>query len=197
VAASGRFEYNAPPSSGSTCLEPPTLYGTKRTVLLITGTLASLWTGCARPTLAPLTPTARPARSDAAWSKPSWGPEAEGLQCRLRPTKRLWLPNEAPSFKVDLRHRGERIFALATSASLPLDRVVVDGREYLAPSQPPPEGRLSPLAPGMELTNRPISLPRSVYTSLGAGPHTIQIVFAFEDVEVVSNRVTIEVAGAP
>ena len=173
------------------------MYGTKRTVLLIAAALASFWTGCGRPTLAPLTPRARPARSNAARTKPSWGPETEGLQCRLRPTKRLWPPNEVPSFKVDLRHRGERIFALAASASLPLDRVVVDGREYPAPRPLSIEGRISPLTPGMELTNQPISLPRSVYASLGSGPHTIQIVFAFEDVEVVSHRVAIEVAGAP
>ena len=173
------------------------MYDARYAVLLVIGVFASLWTGCRRPTLAPLTPRARPARTEAAWTKPSWGPETEGLQCRLRPTKRLWPPNEVPSFKVDLRHHGKRIFALAASGALPLDRVVVDDREYPAPSRPLVERRLSPLAPGMELTNQPISLPRSVYASLAAGPHTVQIVFAFEDVEVVSNRVAIEVARAP
>ncbi|MBN2131427.1 MAG: hypothetical protein JW741_18140 [Sedimentisphaerales bacterium] len=159
--------------------------------------LAFLWTGCARHRLVPLAPVTRPAKNATAWSKPSWGPETEGLQCRLRPTKRLWHPNGDPSFKVDLRHRGKRIFAFDASEPLPLRRVVVDGREYPASSPPASQGRLSPLAPGMELTNQPVSLPRSVYASLATGPHTIQIVFAFEDVEVVSNRVAIEVARAP
>ena len=172
------------------------MYDRKHTILLIAGMLVFLWTGCARPRLTPLAPVTRPAKN-AAWSKPTWGPETEGLQCRLRPTKRLWQPDEAPAFRVDLRHRGKRIFAFDASASLPLRRVVVDRREYAAPSPGPGQGRLSPLEPGTELTNQPISLPQSVYVSLASGPHTIQVVFAFEDVEVVSNRVSIEVARAP
>jgi len=174
------------------------VYGTKRAVLLIIGVLASLWAGCGRPSPAPLGPAPRPAKSDnAAWGKPSWGPEAEGLQCRLRPTKRLWHPGQAPAFKVDLRNRGKRIFAFAASASLPLHRVVVDGRDYPAPTLPPAEGRMAPLAAGVEFTNLPISLPRKVHASLATGRHTIRTVFSFEGVEVVSNRVGIEVARAP
>jgi hypothetical protein len=129
--------------------------------------------------------------------KPTWGPEAEGLQCRLRATKRLWRPTEAPTFKLELRNRGERMFAVATVDSNPSYRVIVDGRQYRVSLPPATETRIKPLAPGTEFSNLIISLPREVHTSLAPGPHTVQIAFVFEGVEVVSNPVGIEIAGPP
>ena len=46
-----------------------------------------------------------------AWGEPSWGPSAEGLQCRLRADRRDWLISETPVLQFDLRNDGKRTFA--------------------------------------------------------------------------------------
>lgn len=174
------------------------MYGTRDAVLPVIAALAVFWTGCARAPLAPLVPVERPQKRESIPPrKPTWGPEAEGLQCRLRATKRVWQRGEPPTFKVDLRNRGSRIFAFATCNAVPSYRVILNGRDYPVSNPPTTEATIKPLAPGGEFSNLPISLPPRVHTSLASGPHTIQIGFSFEGVEVVSNPVGIEIARGP
>jgi hypothetical protein len=171
------------------------VYSTKHAVLLVIAALAALCAGCARAPLAPLVPAQLPPKTEKVPPRrPTWGPEAEGLQCRLRATKHIWQRGEAPTFKVDLRNRGSRIFAFATDNSVPSYQVIANGRKYPLAEPAAREARIKPLAPGVEFSNLPISLPGKVHTSLATGRHTIQLVFSFEGVEVVSNPVSIEIA---
>ncbi|NLH43780.1 MAG: hypothetical protein GX448_18225 [Planctomycetes bacterium] len=126
-----------------------------------------------------------------------WGPLAGGLQCRLRPVKRAYPPGESPAFKVDLSNRGSRVFAFIQSEQAPLDRFAIDGRWKPWPSRPPTDGKTLALGPGVEFTELPAVLPADAQSSLTAGPHTIQVAFSFEGIEVVSNPVEIEIIGQP
>lgn len=132
----------------------------------------------------------------AAWAEPVWGPSTQGLQCRLRPARRLWHLPEAPEFKVDLRNEGKRIFAFAASEQVPLHAIGVDGRWYACPRPVTAEGRARPLAPGAEFTGLPVVLTPDMDLPLAAGRHIIEVAFSFEGLEVVSNPVGIEILPA-
>lgn len=152
---------------------------------------AMLYCGCVRQTAAPV----RQAET-AAWAEPVWGPATEGLQCRLRPVKRVWRPGETPVFKADLRNHGRRTFAFLNSEHVPLSRFSVDDRWYPYPTSEAVKGRVWPLAPGVEFTNLPVSLPTDMPLSLTPGPHIIRVAFSFEGVEAVSNLVGIEILAS-
>lgn len=165
---------------------------TRNAALLALGLLSLLYPGCARRSLKPAESPA-----SAGWVKPTWGPEAGGLQCRLRPTKRLWPADEPAVFKLDLRNQGKRVFAFVSSERVPLHRVSLDGRWYRWPSSPVTEGKMWPLAPDVEFPSLSVSLPGPMDLTLTPGRHVIQVTFLFEGVEVVSNPVAIEVLPTP
>ncbi len=125
----------------------------------------------------------------------TWGPTAAGLQCRLRPIKRLLSAGEAPTFKVDLRNQGGRVFTFLPDPQTPLHQFAVDGRWYPWPHRPT-DGKTQPLGPGVEIADMPVALPADTPLLLVPGRHTIQVAFSFEGIEVVSNPVEIEVIGS-
>jgi len=161
---------------------------TKYVAVLMVGSCAMLCPGCASHTVI----AARQAES-LAWAAPTWGPDAEGLQCRLRPVKRTWPAGELPAFNLDLRNQGTRIFAFVRSPDVPLHEFSVDGRWYRCPNHAPTACRVWPLAPKVEFPDLPVSLPQAICGPLPAGRHTIQVAFALEGVDVISNPVGIEV----
>ena len=160
--------------------------------LVLVVSQVTLYCGCARQTAAPVRQAER-----AAWAEPVWGPATEGLQCRLRPAKRLWRSGETPVFKADLRNHGKRTFAFVNSERVPLSGISVDDRWYPYPTSGAVQGRVWPLAPDVEFTNLPVSLPTDMQLSLAPGPHIIRVAFSFEGVEVVSNVVGIEILASP
>lgn len=130
-------------------------------------------------------------------SAPDWGAPAEGLQCRLRPTKRLWLAGEVLTFKLDLRNQGKRLFAFDVHEPIYPDRVAVDGRWYHRRQDRTNEAKIRPLGPGAELTDLTLAIPREMALPLGPGRHTIQVALDLEDITVVSEPVRIEIAPRP
>lgn len=124
---------------------------------------------------------------------PTWGPEIEGLQCCLRPVKRLWSVDASPAFKLDLRNRGKRVFAFDASEPICADRIALDGRWYRWPPAPAAAAKVQPLAPGTELTDLDLILPRASWLDLTPGYHDVAVGLVLEGIEVVSNRVTIEI----
>jgi hypothetical protein len=126
-----------------------------------------------------------------------WGPAADGLQCRLRPIKRVCPAGESPAFKIDLCNRGGRVFAFLQSEQAPLDRFAVDGCWHPWPDRGPTNGKTLALGPGVEFSDLPLTLPPNAQSYLTPGPHVIQVAFSFEGVEVVSNPVEIEMTGRP
>ncbi len=126
-----------------------------------------------------------------------WGPQAEGLQGRLRPTKRLWQSGETPTFRLDLRNQGRRLFAFNVHEPVCPDRVWLDGRWHHRRRDQAVQAKMHPLAPGGELADLMLTVPAEMGLPLGPGRHTIQVAFDLEDLTVVSNPVEIEVAAAP
>ncbi|HNY77346.1 MAG: hypothetical protein RBS72_02190 [Sedimentisphaerales bacterium] len=126
-----------------------------------------------------------------------WGPQAEGLQCRLRPTKRLWQSAETPTFRLDLRNQSRRLFAFDVHEPICPDRVWLDGRWYQRRRDEAARAKMYPLAPGGELADLMLTVPTEMGLPLGPGRHTIQVAFDLEDITVVSNPVEIEVTAAP
>lgn len=146
--------------------------------------------GCQRRAASPGGP---PARERAEFAAPAWGIAAAGLQCRLRPTKRLWHAGETSIFRVDLRNRGPRVFALVVDPLRP-DRISIDGKwqQRLAPDS---TGRkIMPFGPASDFTDLPCTLPPQTASLLTQGRHTVRIAFVFEGIEVTSNPVEIEIA---
>lgn len=137
----------------------------------------------------------RPMQQRIAPTEVTWGPSAEGLQCRLRPIKRLVGEGESPTFKVDLRNQGGRVFAFVPGPQAPLYRFAVDGRWYPWP-QRPTDGKTQALGPGVEIADMPLILPVDTPSLLAPGWHTVQVAFSFEGVEVVSNPVEIQMTGS-
>lgn len=131
----------------------------------------------------------------AAPAQQEWGPEAAGLLCRLRPIKRIFPAGESPTFKVDLRNHGGRVFAVAKTEQAPLDQFAIDGRWHTWPDRPPTDGKILAFGPGVEFPDLPLTLPASAQPDLMPGPHAVQVAFSFEGVEVVSNAVEIEIVG--
>jgi hypothetical protein len=159
-------------------------------ILMVLALLAFLCPGCRRSAK---TSTRRSApRVRVA---PTWGREIGGLQCRLRPTKRLWSIDASPAFKLDLRNGGERLFAFDTSKPVRADRISLDGRWYRWPhAQTTAAAKVRPFAPDTEMADLTLILPQAPWLPLSRGYHDIAVAFVFEGVEVVSNRVSIEIA---
>jgi len=112
----------------------------------------------------------------------------------LRPVKRLWSIDANPVFKLDLRNEGRRLFAFDISEPVQADRISLDGRWYRWPASQATAAKVRPFAPGTELADLNLILPRTSWLNLTPGYHDIAVAFVFEGVEVVSNRVGIEIA---
>jgi len=159
-------------------------------ILVGFGLLALLSLGCHRRSR-----TDKPPAAPVPSLAPTWGDRVEGLQCRIRPVKRLWEPGRTILFKMDLRNAGKRV--LAVSEPVRAQRIAIDGRWYPWPHATEGQTKLRPLGPGAELADLPLKLPPSRYLPLVPGRHTIQIVMEFEGIEVASGPVGIEIAAAP
>jgi len=159
---------------------------------MVLALLAFSCPGCRRSAKLPTQPPDRLVRT-----APTWGPEAEGLQCRLRPTKRLWRAGETVTFKLDLRNRSKRLFAFDVSQPVHAERVSLDGRWFRRPRPETAAAKIRPLAPGDELADLTLALPQRSRLPLKPGYHAIAVAFVFEGIEVVSTPVTIEIAPAP
>ena len=144
--------------------------------------------GCRAPSAKPI------ALEKAAWQEPSWGEAAEGLQCRLRPDKRIWQVGERPSFKMDIRNRGKRIFALFPSHQLQVCRIQFDGKWHQWPEPVMINSIVWPLTPGAQFAGIDITLQEQFKLNLTPGKHIIRIAFSLEGIEVVSNPVGIEIS---
>lgn len=164
--------------------------GTPAAVIILLGSLLS--GGCSREDRVLAGRTDRIVRTAS-----DWGPHAEGLQCRLRPTKRLWQSGETPTFRLDLRNQARRLFAFNVYEPVCPDRVWLDGRWYQRRRDQAAQAKMHPLASGGELADLMLTVPAEMGLPLGPGRHTIQVAFDLEDLTVVSNPVEIEVAAAP
>jgi len=114
----------------------------------------------------------------------------------LRPVRRVCPGGESPTFKVDLRNRGGRIFAFLCGEQVPLHGFAVDGQWRRRPSPAPVEGKVRALGPGVEILDLTVALPDEARTLLTPGRHVVQLAFSFEGVEVPSNPVEIEIVGS-
>jgi predicted small lipoprotein YifL len=151
--------------------------------------LSALLVGCGYKA-----PLAKPiALEKAAWREPGWGEEAEGLQSRLHPDKRTWQWGENPSFKLDIRNRGSRIFAIFPSHQLQLCRIQFDGKWHQWPEPIMIDSMVWPLAPGAQFADIGITLQEQFKINLTPGKHIIRIAFSLEGIEVISNPVGIEI----
>ncbi len=126
------------------------------------------------------------------FTAPAWGPNSQGLQCRLRPMKRLWRAGETPAFKIDLRNESKRIFPLACAPLWPY-RILIDDQWRRWPSSGPTGTKIMPFGPGAEFMDLMVNLPKETARLLTKGRHVIKIAFLFEGIEVVSNAVEIEI----
>lgn len=146
--------------------------------------------GCHKRSTRPAGATSDPKNDFEA---PAWSASADGLQCRLRPTKRLWRVGETPTFRVDLRNGGQRVFALAVEPLRP-DRIAIDRQWY----QPPRAGvtgrKMVAFGPAADFADLPLILPSQMTHLLPKGRHVVQIAFRFEGIEVRSNPVEIDIA---
>jgi len=164
------------------------LPNTARLTLILLPLLAA---GCAQDVQTPLVRPQPPAQN-----APTWGPEVEGLQCRLRPTKRLWNPQETVTFKLDLRNQGTRLFAFDAHEPLRANRLALNGRWYRWPQPEGAPASVRPFAPGTELADLTLTLPRHARLPLNPGRHEVRVAFLFEGIEVRSNPVRIELSSA-
>jgi len=167
---------------------------TRRYSILVVLAVIAGSIGCARH--ASTAQRTRPIRR-AAPVQLEWGPAAEGLQCLLRPIKRICPAGESPAFKVDLCNRGGRVFAFVRGERTPLDRFAIDGHWLPWPDRAPVNGRTLAFGPGVEFPDLPATLPANAQSYLTPGTHVVQVAFSFEGVEVVSNPVEIEIIGQP
>jgi hypothetical protein len=159
--------------------------------LLLILTLATLvGLGCSRQAKESVDLSGTAARAGVAW-----GPATQGVQCRIRPIKRLWRANETPLFTVDFRNRGKRVFAMPDDGSLHAQGIVLDGRWYSRPNRSVTEGKLRRLGPEDQLADFSLSLSRDLEIPLDPGSHTIKAVFSLEGLEIVSNPVRIEISS--
>lgn len=147
--------------------------------------------GCTRHTREVRKPSAR-----LAPSEPTWGPQIEGLQCRLRPVRRLCPAGESPTFRVDFRNGGGRIFAFVRGEQVSLHGYAVDGQWHRRSIPAPTEGKVQALGPGVEILDLSVALPVEARALLTPGRHVVQLAFSFEGLEVPSNPVEIEIVGS-
>ncbi|MBN1361914.1 MAG: hypothetical protein JW993_15060 [Sedimentisphaerales bacterium] len=163
----------------------------RKGILLLFWLLAACGWGCHRQSAESARPTTG---GRTEFTAPAWGNPADGLQCRLRPVKRLWQAGETPVFKVDLRNQGKRIFALPVEPLQP-QRVAID-RQWLNWPAPASSGvRMTSFGPGSDLADLPLSLPPEAARRLTEGRHIIQIAFVFEGIEVRSAPLEIEIVN--
>ena len=128
------------------------------------------------------------------FTAPAWGANSQGLQCRLRPMKRLWRAGETPAFKVDLRNQSQRLFPLACEPLRPY-RISIDDQWRPWPSSGPTGTKMMPFGPGAEFTDLMLNLPQETARLLTRGRHVIKIGFLFEGIEVVSDVAEIEIGA--
>ena len=143
--------------------------------------------GCSAPPRLPLSDDI-----EAAWGEPVWGEAAEGLQCRLRPAGRTWQPGEVPIFRIDIRNRGKRTFALTPAHMQQLCHVQFDGAWHRWPSPVVIDSPVWELRPGAELDDVTVTLHEQLKIGVTPGRHIVRVAFIFEGVRIVSNAVGIE-----
>jgi len=146
--------------------------------------------GCSRHA-----PAARKHMQSLLPAELTWGEAAEGLQCRLRPTKSVYPTGENPTFNIALRNQGKRIFAFQSGGQAPIHRFSVDGRWRRRPGSPPKDGKILALGPGVEVPDMLVTLPEDAHPLLTPGRHVVRVAFSLEGIEVVSNPVEIEMVG--
>lgn len=158
--------------------------------ILVVLVLPTLWSlGCRQST--EMQPRQSAPRVRVA---PTWGPEVEGLQCRLRPAKRLWSVDARVAFKLDLRNQGKRLFAFDAYEPVRADRIWLDGQWYRWPDNQTATAKVRPFAPDTELADLNLILPQAAWLPLTPGYHDVAVAFVFEGLEVVSNSVSVEIA---
>lgn len=162
--------------------------GTLKYSSLVVLVVVAVGVGCARRAPVGQTQIQRVAPIEVGW-----GPAAEGLQCRLRPTRRVVAAGENPAFRIDLCNRGGRVFAFLCGEQAPVHQVSIDGRWRRWPERPPTDGKIRALGPGVEVADLPVILSADTQPSLSPGRHIVQFAFSFEGVDVVSNPVEIEI----
>jgi hypothetical protein len=142
-----------------------------------------------------LPPSVKPvvSQADTAWREPTWGEAAEGLQCRLRPDRRIWMACERPSFKADIRNQGRRIFAFLPFHQLELCRIQFDDKWHPWPSPFMIDSPVWPLSPGAQFNDISITLHERFKINLTPGRHIVRVVFSLEGIDFVSNPVGIEI----
>lgn len=153
--------------------------------------LVLLGPGCKRSVKAPKRQPERLARI-----APTWGPQVEGLQCRLRPIKRLWAAGDTVTMKLDIRNQGKRLFAFDAAQPVQADRVLLDGQSYRGSRPTNAAAKVRPLGPDAEFTDLTLALPGTSHLPLTPGFHEIAVVLTFEGIAVVSNSVNIEIGPA-
>ena len=127
------------------------------------------------------------------WGEPTWGPASEGLQCRLARDRRKWGAGETPTFKFDLRNRGERTFAFWPAHKLELVQIEFDGKWHRWPEPVKIDSNVWPLPPGERYSGVTIELHERFNIDTTAGKHIIRIAFNLEGVRVISNPVGIQI----
>ena len=131
-----------------------------------------------------------------AWGEPSWGPSAEGLQCRLRADRRDWLISETPVLQFDLRNDGKRTFAFWPAQKMQLCEIEFDGKWRRWPDTVMIDSQVWPLAPGAQYNAVTIELDKRFGIKLAPGRHILRIAFTLEGVRVVSNPVGIKILAS-
>ncbi len=162
-----------------------------KTFLLASILALLLVSGCRRSSLAPSRRAPRIVRL-----VPSWGPETEGLQLRLRPTRRVWSADETITFKLDIRNQGKRLFAFNAAEPIEPDRLSVDDRWRRWP-EARTAAKMRPLGPGAELADLTLALSPLTSVSPAPGRHSLRVALILEGVEAVSNEVAVEITAAP
>lgn len=130
----------------------------KKSLLIVLLSVFLASQGCKTPPAKPVVLPVVLQTTDAAWSEPVWGEAAEGLQCRLRPDRRTWKVSERPSFKVDIRNQGKRIFAFLPLYQIELCRIQFDDKRYQVPSPFMIDSPVWSLAPGSQFNDIAITL---------------------------------------
>ena len=129
----------------------------------------------------------------SAWGEARWGPDVEGLQCRLRAEQRTWRLDETPAFSFDLRNRGKRTFAFWPSHKTELAEIEFDGKWHRWPIDVMTNSQVWPLAPGSQYNSISIELDKRFKIEVKPGRHIVRIAYPLEGVRVVSNPVGIKI----
>ncbi len=155
--------------------------------------------------------------------EPLWGEAVEGAQIRLQPEKKTWKTGETPTFRVDARNTGARVFVFDDESHW--NEIEIDGQWYkpekaieagtritLSAISTPITlaGEWEPLSDKevaeyalrhSQSTSRVIDPEKRVNLTLSPGRHTIRVAYIAmparantgDPVRVVSNSVEIEV----